>query len=263
MLKNLLKLVTAGCMAVALSTPALAANDTLQDILSAGKVRIGILSDAAPWGFKGANGELEGLDVDLSKHLAEELGVKLELVSVTGASRIPSLLSNKVDILIAAAGATPQRALQVMFSQPYAAVDLGVYGGSDIAFADSTEGLKGLTIAVAKGTTLDMWLTDNATDAKIMRFEDTPSAIKAYLSGQTQLFAENSAIAQKVNQDNPNTPTDLKFLIRQSPAHVMTAQGQQNLLNWVNTFLFSKRMDGTLAALQEKWFGKAQNLPLM
>lgn len=96
-----------------------------------------------------------------------------------------------------------------------------------------------------------------------MRFEDTPSAIKACLSGQAQAFAENSAIAQKVNQDNPNAHMELKFLIRQSPAHVMVAQSQQNLLNWINTFLFSERMSGELAKLQAKWFGKAQKLPLM
>ena len=56
--------------------------------------------------------------------MAADMGVKLELVQVTGASRIPSLLAGKVDVLIAAAGATPERAQQVMFSQPYAAVNL-------------------------------------------------------------------------------------------------------------------------------------------
>ena len=262
MIKNMLKFLLVGCITMAASTPAWSA-DTLQDILSAGKVRIGVLSDAAPWGFKGADGSLQGLDIDLSKQLAKEMGVKLELVQVTGASRIPSLLSNKVDMLIAAAGATPQRALQVMFSQPYAAVDLGVYGGPKMQEAKVAADLKGDTIAVAKGTTLDVWLTDHAKGAKIMRFEDTPSAIKAYLSGQAQSFAENSAIAKKVNEDNPNSHTELKFLIRQSPAHVMVAQGQQNLLNWINTFLFSQRMSGELSGLQAKWFGKAQTLPLM
>lgn len=261
-MRKILKFLIAGCMAVAAATPAFA-SDKLQDILSAGKVRIGVLADAAPWGFKGSDGKLQGLDIDLSNLLAKELGVKLELVQVTGASRIPSLLSNKVDMLIAAAGATPQRALQVMFSQPYAAVDLGVYGGPNMKTAQDVSALNGQSVAVAKGSTLDIWLTDNAKGARIMRFEDTPAAIKACLSGQAQAFAENSAIAQKVNQDNPNAHIDLKFLIRQSPAHIAVAQGQQNLLNWINTFLFSERMDGKLAQLQTRWFGKAQKLPLM
>lgn len=261
-MSKFLKILMASCLAMAAASSAYA-SDKLQDILSAGKIRIGVLSDAAPWGFKGADGQLQGLDIDLSRLLAHEMGVKLELVQVTGASRIPSLLSNKVDILIAAAGATPARALQVMFSQPYAAVDLGVYGGPAIQETQDVAGLNGKTIAVAKGSTLDIWLTDNAKGARIMRFEDTPSAIKACLSGQAQAFAENSAIAQKVNQDNPNAHMELKFLIRQSPAHVMVAQSQQNLLNWINTFLFSERMSGELAKLQAKWFGKAQKLPLM
>ena len=63
------------------------------------------------------------------------MGVRLELVPVTGAARIPSLLSDKIDILIAGLGATPERAQQVMFSQPYAVVNLGVYGAKAIPAA--------------------------------------------------------------------------------------------------------------------------------
>lgn len=261
-MNKLLKAALAACVVMAVSTSAYA-KDKLDDILSAGQIKIGVLSDAAPWGFKGAGGELQGLDIDLAHLLAKNLGVKAELVQVTGASRIPSLLSNKVDILIAAAGATPERAIQVMFSQPYAAVDLGVYGGASFPVAEQPAQLKDHSIAVAKGTTLDIWLTDNAKDAKIMRFEDTPAAIKAYLSGQAESFAENSAISKSVNDDHPDNKTELKFLIRQSPAHILVAQGDQNLLNWINTFLFTQRMSGEISLLQEKWFGNAQQLPLM
>ena len=114
--------------------------------------------------------------------MAADMGVKLELVQVTGASRIPSLLAGKVDVLIAAAGATPERAQQVMFSQPYAAVNLGVYGGDAMPQAKTVEELKDRSIAVAKGSTLDIWLTDNAPGARLVRFEDTPSAVAAYLA---------------------------------------------------------------------------------
>ena len=75
-------------------------------MLGAGKLRVGVLMDAAPWGFN-AKGEAAGLDIDLARLMAADMGVKLELVQVTGASRIPSLLAGKVDVLIAAAGARP------------------------------------------------------------------------------------------------------------------------------------------------------------
>ncbi|GGF50331.1 ABC transporter substrate-binding protein [Aliidongia dinghuensis] len=246
---------------VLLALPALARADKLQDVQKAGTLRVGVLLDAAPWGFKDAKGEAAGLDVDLAKQMATDLGVKLDLVPLTGASRIPSLLADKVDVLIAAAGATPERALQAMFSQPYAAVNLGVYGPKSIEAAKDVTALKGHSIGVAKGSTLDVWLTDNAPDANIVRFEDTPSAIAAYLAGQVEMFAENSAIALKVSEDNPSKEVQLKFLIRQSPAHALVRQGEQNFLNWINTFLFCHRLDGKLAALQVKWFKEAQTLP--
>ncbi len=254
------------CATVALSAAALpsaAKADALQNVLSAGKLRVGVLMDAAPWGFKDAKGEAAGLDIDLAKLMAADMGVKLDLVQVTGANRIPSLLANKVDVLIAAAGATPERAQQVTFSQPYAAVNLGVYGLKGMATATDPAELKGHTIGVAKGSTLDIWLTDNAPGAKLVRFEDTPGAIAAYLAGQVEAFAENSAIALKVTEDNPGKDVELKFLIRQSPAHVAVRHGEQDMVNWINTFLFYNRLNGKLSALQMKWFKEKQTLPQM
>ncbi|MGQ9369384.1 transporter substrate-binding domain-containing protein [Azospirillum sp. ST 5-10] len=254
------------CAIVALpvvALPGAARADKLQDVLDAGSLRVGVLLDAAPWGFKNAKGEASGLDVDLAKLMAADMGVTLELVPVTGANRIPSLLADKIDVLIAAAGATSERALQVMFSQPYAAVNLGVYGPASMAATKDPADLKGHSVGVAKGSTLDVWLTDNAKGVNLVRFEDTPAAIAAYLAGQVETFAENSAIALKVAEDNPGKEVGLKFLIRQSPAHAAVRQGEQNLLNWINTFLFQNRLNGKLAAIQLTWFKEAQTLPHM
>ncbi|WP_225769032.1 transporter substrate-binding domain-containing protein [Inquilinus sp. Marseille-Q2685] len=263
MITGFRRLLAAAAAVAALALPAAAQADKLQDVLDAGKLRVGVLMDVAPWGFKDEKGEAIGLDIDLAKLMAADMGVELELVQVTGASRIPSLLADKVDVLIAAAGATPERAQQVAFSQPYAAVDLGVYGPKSIKPFEDAAAMAGHSIAVAKGTTLDLWLTENAPDAAYSRFEDAPSAVAAYLSGQAEMFAENSAIARTVSQQNPGKEVELKFLIRQSPAHVVIPHGQPDLLNWINTFLYYNRLNGKLAKLQTTWFGAAQQLPLM
>ena len=247
------------------AAPGLAKADKLQDVLSSGKLRVGVLTDAAPWGFKDDKGAIAGLDADLAKLVAADLGVKLELVPVTGAARIPSLLSDKIDILIAGLGATPERAQQIMFSQPYAVVNLGVYGPKAIpaATGKKPDNLEGRTVAVAKGTTLDVWLTDNAPKVKVVRFEDTPAALAAYLAGQADTFAENSAIALKVMDQNPTKEVAMKFVIRQSPAHIGVRQGEQNLLNWINTDIFANKLNGKLGQLQLKWFKEEQALPTL
>lgn len=250
-------IVTAALFVGALALPAKA--DKLQDILDAGKVRVGVLLDVPPWGFTDESGKASGLDVEVASLIAQELGVELELVQATGTNRIPSLLAGQVDLLISAMGATSERAQQIMFSQPYAAVQLGVYGPSSVAKTENVADLDGKQIAVAKGTTLDLWLTENASGANISRFEDVPSTLAAYLTGQAEMFAENSAIVVNARKDHPDADIELKFAIRQSPAHIGVPMGEHNLLQWVNTFVFANRLNGRLPDLQKKWFQEEQS----
>ncbi len=87
---------------MALPTPAQA---DLQEIISAGKVRIGVPVDVPPFGFVDEKNEPAGLDVDVARMLAEALGVELELTQITGANRIPFLVTDKLDLVISAMGA--------------------------------------------------------------------------------------------------------------------------------------------------------------
>ncbi len=60
--------------------------------------------------------------------VGKALGVKTELQQITGANRIPFLLTDKVDVVISVMGLTPERAKQITFSAPYANTFLAVYG---------------------------------------------------------------------------------------------------------------------------------------
>src|SRR5690606_32405155 len=122
----------------------------------------------------------------------------------TGTNRIPNLLSDQVDVLIAAMAATSERGQQIMFSQPYAVVPLAVYGKPEIGLSTDVSVLDGHSIAVARGTTLDLWLTDNVpAGTQLARFEDVPSVIAAYQAGQVDLLAENGAIISSLREDHP------------------------------------------------------------
>src|SRR3954465_13503465 len=86
--------------------------DRFEEILSKGVVRIGVPLDVPPFGSQHVNREAEGFDVDMANMVAKALGVKLELTQITGANRIPYLLTDKVDIVISVMGLTPERAKQ-------------------------------------------------------------------------------------------------------------------------------------------------------
>ena len=74
--------------------------DAFEDILKKGTVRIATPLDVPPFGSQNEKREPEGFDIELAGMVAKSLGVKLEMQQVTGANRIPFLLTNKVDIVI-------------------------------------------------------------------------------------------------------------------------------------------------------------------
>ena len=115
-------------MAIAAFGAAEARADKLQDILSKGVVRIGVPLDAPPFGSQDANRKPIGFDIEFAEMVAKGLGVKLEMQQITGANRIPFLLTDKVDIVISVMGLSPERARQIQFTAPYANTFLAVYG---------------------------------------------------------------------------------------------------------------------------------------
>ncbi len=236
---------------LASATPAQA---DLQDIISAGKVRIGVPVDVAPFGFVDEKNEPAGLDVDVARMLAEALGVELELTQITGANRIPFLVTDKLDLVISAMGATPERALQIAFSSPYSALSIGVFGPADAQVTDPGT-IGDLTVGVARGTTQDLELTALAPDATIMRFDDDATAAAAYLSGQVQLFATANVVTQDLAKKHPDKEFGTKFIIRFSPTHIGLRHGNPELLRWLDTFVFYNHTNGKLSDMTEQWLG--------
>lgn len=261
MLKKLSTLAAAIVVAAgALGGAAMAAD--LQDILSAGKIRIGVPIDVPPFGFVGENNEPVGLDVDVANMIGEALGVEVELQQITGANRIPYLVTDRLDLVISAMGATPERAQQIAFTSPYSALAIGVFGPDSIAVS-SPEDLGSETIAVARGTTQDLELTAAAPNANIQRFDDDATAAAAFLSGQAQLFATANVVAKDLMEKDPNVQLNPKFILRYSPTHIGIQQGNPELLRWLDTFVFYHMTTGKLSETTEKWLGQPlpENFP--
>ena len=166
-------------------------------------------------------------------------------------------------MIIAVMGSTPQRALQVMFTNPYVVIDLGVYATDKVASITNRADLAKIKIAVGKGTTSDVWITQNVPGAQLVRFEDPSLSIAAFLAGQTDAFAEGSNLANPVIQSSGRKDITMKFSMRQNPVHIAVKHGEINLKNWLDTMLFSQRIDGKLQDLHIKWFGQVTDIPHM
>jgi polar amino acid transport system substrate-binding protein len=241
-------------MALTLSAATLARADDLANIIANGVVRIGVPVDVPPFGSQDENRNPVGLDVELAQNIGKALGVKVELQQITGANRIPYLITNKIDIVIAALGMTPERAKQITYTSPYADTYDAVYGPKSLAITSAAE-LGSHKIVVTKGTTQDMTLSGMNSGANFMRTEDDATSATAYLSGQAELIATNSLVVQELLKQNAGKEFDRKFLLARGPAHMGVRMGEQNLANWLNVFIYSAVMSGDLDKLTQKYLG--------
>ncbi|HOR42827.1 MAG TPA: ABC transporter substrate-binding protein, partial [Atribacterota bacterium] len=100
-------------------TITLAKDDTLDNILKTGVVKVGFCVDVPPIKFRDKNNEPAGICVGFAEALARELGVKLEYVFSDWAGLIPTLLSGRSDVIITDMSTTLERAKKVNFTQPW------------------------------------------------------------------------------------------------------------------------------------------------
>jgi len=237
--------------------------DDLDRIIETGLVRIAVPQDLPPFGSI-RNGQVEGYDVDIAKLVATDLGVRLQLVPVTSVNRIPALLTDRVDLVIANLGISPDRAKTIAFSTPYAPFFSGVFGAPELVVKGPAD-LQGKKTAVTRDTIEDRDLTTIAPQgAEIVRFDDNDAAISAFLSGKADLIATGNVVAAALLKQHPQKTIEAKFRIKQSPAGIGLRRGAPELLNWVNVFVFQSKLNGDLDRLSRQWFGEPlPELPIL
>ncbi|MDA3791116.1 MAG: transporter substrate-binding domain-containing protein, partial [Desulfobacula sp.] len=94
-----------------------AQESVIETIQKQGVIRVG-MSTFVPWAMKDKQGNLTGIEIDVAKKLAQDMGVKIEFVPTAWSGIIPALLTGKFDVIIGGMGITPNRNLKVNFTIP-------------------------------------------------------------------------------------------------------------------------------------------------
>ena len=251
MFKNvLLKILAIGAM---VSVSLLGANQ-LDDIKKAGVIKVAVPQDFAPFGSMAKDMSIQGYDVDMAKYIAKDLGVKLKIVPVTSANRIPYLQTGKADLIISSLGKNPARQKAIDFTDAYAPFFLGVFGSKDVNVS-SVEDLKGKTVGVTRGSVEDIELSKLVdSSVTIKRFEDNSITISAFISGQVKLIATGNIIVSDIAKKYPNTAPEAKFSIKDSPCYIGLKKKQPELTAYLNDLISDLKSNGKLNETSKKWF---------
>ena len=227
--------------------------DALATIQKNGVVRVAIPQDFPPFGSLGSDLKLQGYDIDMAHLVAQEMGVKLELVPVTSTNRVPFLTTGKVDLVISSLGKNAERAKVIDFSQAYAPFPKSVYGPADVSIKGPAD-LANKSIGVTRGSTEDMALTAVApASATIKRYEDNNATAQSYLTGQVQLVTLGNIVANAVNERTKQRPMDAKFAVEDTPCYIGVAKGETALLAKVEAIISQAKSNGSLNSMSERW----------
>ncbi|MET4491197.1 transporter substrate-binding domain-containing protein [Bradyrhizobium sp. LA7.1] len=244
--------IVAVCILLCFAISAASAQ-TPDDIAKKGKLVVGMLVDAPPFGTTDKNLEPDGFDADLAKRLAKFLGVAVEIVPLTPPTRIPALTSGRIDILVASFAVTPERARQVWFTNPYNALDMVLLAPKSRPIRSASD-LAGLKIGTTRGSLHEALITKLAPPtSQIIRFDDDATAYQALLAKQVDTLGIAGALAAEVMKANPAADLETKILLQRTPVSMAIRRGETELLRWLNSTIFAMKNNGELDELHRKW----------
>jgi len=251
-----MKIRKSGWIAAAVAVWALSASpanaDALDTVRKANKVRIGIDLGLPPYGMMDDKLQPAGVDVEVARKLAKDLGVELEIVSSTGASRVPNLQTNKADLIISTLSITPERAKVIDFSVPYMPIQTIVFAPKSFKIAGMAD-LDGKKVATSRGTGMDTQLTREAKGANLVRYEDDATLITAAITGQADIIGGTGAHLATVIDKGPDRQMERKFVMQNFLAAIGLRKNEPELLGWVNQWVKAGLKDGSLNGIYKKY----------
>jgi len=251
---NIVKsLLAAGLIGLGLAGPAFA-QSALDQVKSAGELRIGTEGTYAPFTFHDASGTLVGFDVEIAQEIAKRIGVKAQFVEGPWDGLIAGIDASRYDVVINEVSITDARKQKYDFSDPYIASKavLIVKGdnGSITSFAD----LKGKKAAQTQTSNFGKLAQDNG--AEIVATDGFDQSIALVLQGRADATINDSLSFYDFK--NKQADANVKIAATQPDADhsgVLLGKNKPELLAAINKALADMKADGTYAKISQKYFG--------
>lgn len=268
-MKKLLSLVLAVVMMLSLAS--IASADSLQTVIDAGVLKVGVEASFAPLTYKDADGNIVGYEIDLMNAVAEKLGVKIELVEIAWADIETVLADGTVDCVWSGLAITEERAAVMTLSDAYLANTTSLLVAEGVA---SLEDLAGKTIAIQAGSSMEDLLCEAefadfsasvtviGTDTYEDAFEallldtvtETPSADDALVPVDA-IMISGLVANYNLNANEALAGYTVIENLSEDPIGIGFAKGNYKLCGAIEEALYALAQEGTLATITTEWFG--------
>ena len=216
----------------------------------AGKLTMATNATFPPYEMTTDSGEIEGIDIDTAKAIAEKLGLELQVDDMEFDAALLSVQQGKADMVMAGVTVTDERKAVMDFSDSYATgiQSIIVPNGSDIASPDDLAGKK---IGTQRGTTGYIYCSDDVGDDAVVAYDSGLTAVQALNNGQVDAVVIDNAPAKEYVAANPGLKV-LDTSYAEEDYAIGLAKGSA-LEDAINAALEELKADGTLQSIVDKY----------
>jgi polar amino acid transport system substrate-binding protein len=215
-----------------------------------GKLTMSTNAAFPPYEMTTDDGGFEGIDVEIAQAIADKLGLELVVDDMDFDAALLAAQNGKSDIIMAGVTVTDERKLVMEFSDSYSTgvQVVIVKEGSDVTI----DNLGDQTIGTQRGTTGNIYCTDDYGEDHVVAYDNGITAVQALLNGQVDCVVIDSAPAQEFVAANEGlTILDTEYVTEDYA--IGMAKGNTALLDAVNTALKELQDDGTVQSIVDKY----------
>ncbi len=230
---------------------------TLQQILNEGELNVGVVL-VTPWAIRRAPGELIGFAVDISNELAKDMKVEVSIRVYTEDRIIPALEAGEVDIIAAGLAISPERALHVNFSHPYATTGITMAVNRETTIlASRLEDFDDpeYRLATVAGSEAAELASRIFPQAELVEFESIEQASAALLDADADAYLEDEPVPTFLALENPSTiDVPLSGPLVQRRAGFAVNKQDPDFLAFLNAWITAREADTWLPTIHNYWF---------
>lgn len=226
-------------------------------IITSGKLRVGTYL-SIPNVMRADDGKLSGADIDIAARVAKDMGVALDVKTLDWDQLIPALQRGDIDLIVAGLTITPERALQVYFSNPYSSSGISIATNIKLtADFGSIDNLNSPVIAIGAiaGTVSEDAARQIFPKARIKTFTAESQAEDALVKGLLHAFVRAEPIPRFIALRHPkevDVPIT-KPLIATRDAFAVR-KGDNDFVNFLNAWIVAREADAWLTSTRKYWF---------
>ena len=233
-----------------------AGDDLLAKIQNSGKLVIAMEGNWAPWTYENEDGELVGFEVEVSRAVAEKLGVTPEYVTGEWDGLLAGVQAGRYDVMANGVGYTEERAQAYYYSDFYAFNRTALVVRGDNEEIKSLEDLDGKTTCNSANSTYQ--LLAEKYGATVKDVESLAGTIDELMAGRVDATLNAEVSINDYMREQPDA--DIKIVaydpdVEQVGMIMPYGASSDSLRDAINQALAELRADGTLTEISNKYFG--------